>query len=138
GSVVQMRLRADRPRPFGSPARAHPRAALQYDWSLTYIEDHAGFQCGVVRRDARRVARHQAAWRQGIAVAQARAQVSRELPLEPADEIVGSVEHHSCDFDAGGVGLRPVPGGARADAPPHGYTLAAKTERGGGEGRRQA
>src|SRR2546426_5922673 len=137
-STEHVGVRADPQRPFESRARAYLHPALQHNWSLTYIEDHAGFQDGVVHRDARRVAQHLAARREGIAVAQTRAQVARELTLEPADEIVGSGEHPPRDFGARGVGLRPVPGGARADAPPHGHALAAETERGGGEGRRQA
>src|SRR5439155_779212 len=87
---------------------------------------------------APRFAQRGAACREGIAVAQARAQVFRELPVEPSDEIVRSPEHRSRDFDARRVGLRAVPGGAGTDAPSHGHALAAQTERGGGEGRRQA
>src|SRR5438552_1351331 len=137
-STEQECVRADPQRSFESRARAHLHAALQHYRPLTYIEDHAGFQGGVVHRDARGVAQHEAACREGIAVAQARAQVSRELPVEPSDEIVRSPEHRSRDFDARRVGLRAVPGGAGTDAPSHGHALAAQTERGGGEGRHQA
>src|SRR2546429_6178197 len=82
-STEQECVRADPQRSFESRARAHLHAALQHYRPLTYIEDHAGFQGGVVHRDARGVAQHEAACREGIAVAQARAQVFRELPVEP-------------------------------------------------------